>query len=151
MRRVQRRGHLGDDVAGPGGRQGAAGIEQFAHVAARHVAHRDEQDAVGLARLEDGDDVRVINGRRGPGLTDEALPERAVEREPGCEDLQRDVAVQADVQGTVDDRHPAPADLLLDAVSRYLGPGREVGPGLVSPAHFRVTGAPMPQRWRCSG
>jgi hypothetical protein len=30
---------------------------------------------------------------------------------PGGEDLQRDVAVPGDVQGTVDDRHPAPADL----------------------------------------
>ena len=36
-------------------------------------------------------------------------------------------------------------------LARYLGPGREAGPGLVSPAPFRVTRAPMPQRWRCSG
>jgi hypothetical protein len=118
MRRVQRRGHLGDHVAGQCGPQGAVGIEQFAHVAAWHVAHRDEQDTVGLTRLEDGDDVRVVNGGRGPGLTDEALPERVVEREPGCEDLQSDVAVQADVESTVDDGHPAPASMRFSPADR---------------------------------
>ncbi len=52
--------------------------------------HRDEQHPVRIARLEDRDDMRVIDGRRGPGLTNEAVPERVIRRQRGREDLDRD-------------------------------------------------------------
>ncbi len=59
----------------------------------------------------------MVDGRRRPGLTDEALPERIVQGERRGEQFEGDVAAQLDIAGTVDDRHPAPADLLLQPVA----------------------------------
>ncbi len=120
MGRVQRRRQLSDDVGRPCGGQRSAGIEQRAHVPAVDVAHRYEQDTASLARLEDGNDVRVVDGGCGPGFADEALPERIVDGQARGQDLQRDVPVQPEVEGAVDNRHPAAADLLLKPVPGYL-------------------------------
>ena len=66
MSGVQRQRDLGDDVGTPAGGQRPGVIEQPAHVPALHVAHGDEQDTVALAGREDRDDVRVVDGGRGP-------------------------------------------------------------------------------------
>ena len=66
MSGVQRQRDLGDDVGAPARGQRPGGIDERAHVPALHVAHGDEQDAVALAGREDRDDVRVVDGGRGP-------------------------------------------------------------------------------------
>ena len=63
---VERGGDLGADGDGAVDRQAALALEQGAHVAGADVAHGDEQDAAGLAGLEDRDDVGVVDGRGGP-------------------------------------------------------------------------------------
>ncbi len=120
VRRVQRGGDLADDAEGPGRGQRAGRMQQAVHVLAGHVAHRDVQHAVGLARIEDRDDVGVFDGRGGPGLPDEPLPERLVLGVVRGQYLERDPAAKPDVPGPVDHRHAAPADLLLELVAGYL-------------------------------
>src|ERR1019366_8295908 len=95
----------------------AFGVEQPAHIAPGDVAHRDEQGTARLAGLEDRDDVRMIDGRGGPGFPDEPLPEGIVPGEFGCQYLQRDPAAQPDVACAVHDGHSALADLLSDLVA----------------------------------
>ena len=133
MSRVERQRHLRDDPDGPVRGKRSFGIDQAAYVAALHVSHRDEQHAVALPRSEDRNDVRVVDGRRRPGLTNEALPERIVQGEHGREQFKGDVAAQLDIAGAVDDRHPAPADLLLQPVASDLRSDFETGRILVFP------------------
>ena len=49
--------------ADPGGGHGAGPAQQRPDVPAGHIAHRDEQDPVGLAGLVDRDDVRIVDRR----------------------------------------------------------------------------------------
>ena len=100
--------------------QRAGPVQQAVHVLAADEAHRDEQHAVGLAGLEDRDDVGVVHRGRGPGFPDEPLPERLVPGQSGRQDLERDPAVQPDVVGPVDHGHAAPADLLHHLVAADL-------------------------------
>ena len=96
-------------------------------IGALHVSHRDVEDAVGLARVVDRDDVRMVEAGGDLGLADEALPERIVIRELWTEDLQRDFAAQPDVLRQVDDRHPATADDAHHAMSCELGSHPRIG------------------------
>ena len=91
-------------------------LDQAAQVCAAHVPHRDEQIAVDLAGLVDGHDVRVVEPGRELRLADEPAPERRVGRELRGQHLDRDAACEARVFGQVDDAHPAPAQLGLDAI-----------------------------------
>src|SRR5215831_19084443 len=61
---------LRDDLAHPGHGQRALLLDQRQHIAPGHQAHRDVQDAAGLAGIEDRHDVRVVDRGRGPGLPD---------------------------------------------------------------------------------
>src|SRR3712207_8358380 len=51
-----------------------------AEVAALHVAHRDVQQAVVLARVVDGDDVRMVDRGGRARLAHEAIAERSEEQ-----------------------------------------------------------------------
>ncbi len=134
--RVQRRRHLGDDADRPVRGQRAQLVDQPADVAALDVAHGDEQHAVAVAGREDRDDVRVVHRGRGPRFADEPLPERLVPAQHGRQQLQGDVAAQLDVAGAVDQRHAAPADLLLQPVTGHLGADRvRLGIWVVPPGH----------------
>jgi hypothetical protein len=62
--------------------------------------------------------VRVAQRGRGACLLQETPPAVGVCDEFGREDLQRDVAVEADVVGTVHHPHAAAADLVGDAEVR---------------------------------
>src|ERR1017187_4222025 len=88
---------------------------------------RSEEQARGsFACLEDRDDVRVVDGRGGPRLPDEPLPEGLVKGEVRGQDLQCDPSVKPDVAVTVDDSHPAPADQFDYLVPGYRRARREV-------------------------
>ena len=117
MRRVQCLCDLADDVPRPAGRQRALPPQQRAHVPARDEPHGDEQDAGGLARLVDRDDVGVVDGRRRARLADEPVPELGVRGQAGGNQLDRHLAAPALIAGAVDHGHAALADLFLDAVT----------------------------------
>ena len=78
MRGVQGVGNLGQDVCGAGELEGALRLQDSRQIRAVHVPHGDEQNALSLVRVVDRDDVRVVDGRGGPGLPDEAFAERIV-------------------------------------------------------------------------
>ncbi len=150
---VQRGGHLGDDAHRTRHWQRAGLVDERPDVASLDVAHRDEQDAGRLAGPEDRDDVRVVDRRRGPRLPDEPLPETLVAGQVGGQDLERDRTVQPRVLSTVDDRHPAPADLLVEAIARDLrANGEFVGcpRGFVVAQHASSACPPASVRWRFS-
>ena len=97
-------------------RQRAAGRREGAlERQAVEVLHHDVHRAVGeLPDEEDVDDVRVRQARRDLRLAVEARDERLVGGELAVEDLHRDVAVDAPLEGAVDAPHRADADELPD-------------------------------------
>ena len=78
--------------------------------------HRDERGAVVLVDLVDGDDVRVIEGGGGARFLDEPAVAIGVRRRLGRQHLDRDRPAEPGVVGGVDNPHPAPADLGVDAI-----------------------------------
>jgi len=84
------------------------------------VGHGEEEEAVGIARVEERQDVRVLQVRRRLDLGQEALGTDDG-GELGLEHLQRDAAVVLLVARQVDRRHAALAELTLDAVAALEG------------------------------
>ncbi len=80
------------------------------------VLHRIEADAALLAVVEDADDIRVMQPRRGSGLNVESAQVLLVGPEPRMHHLQRDPALERLVLGLVDHPHPAAADPSEDLV-----------------------------------
>ena len=115
-----------DQAGGMGGVEGARDLVDQGHgpvdgqrtlardrsfeILARHVAHGDEQLAIGLARLVDRQDVRMVERRRQPRLADEPLADRRDVRGVRPQDLERDMAPEPKVVGEIDRAHPAPTD-----------------------------------------
>ena len=116
VRRVERAPDLRDDLRRPLGVEAALGTHERAQVGPVDVAHDDEQHALALARVVDGDDVRVLDRRGGLGLGDEARAEVRLLGERRRDDLQRDDAVEVEVAGAIDDAHAAAPGESLDAV-----------------------------------
>ena len=88
-------------------------------VAQRLAAHERQhvvEEAVRLARIDQREDVRMIEPRRDLDLGEEALgaEHRA---ELGAEDLEGDLAIELAIAGEVDDGHAAGAELALDDVA----------------------------------
>ena len=78
--------------------------------------------AVG-AGVEAGDDVRVAQDGRGERLAPEPVGEVGVGRDLGTQDLDRDLALEADVGGPVDRGHPAAPDDRPEPVATTDGSG----------------------------
>ena len=127
VRRVERIGDLGEELDRASRLEGALLGEDLREVAALDVAHGEEEDAVLLARLEDRDDVRVVEGGGDLRLPQEALPETLVLRELGGDHLERDLAAEPGFLGAVDRAHAAAADERLDAVTRKVAPDHRIG------------------------
>jgi hypothetical protein len=100
--RRRHRALLGDGVA-----QGVPGDQ----------LHRQEDGAVVLALVVDRHDVGVRQLGRGARLAHEAGGEVGAVTEAGVHDLDRDGAVQAQVEGLVDRRHAAAGDARAHAVA----------------------------------
>jgi hypothetical protein len=81
--------------------------------------------AAGLPGVEEGEDVRVLEGGSGLDLREEALGAHHG-RQLGLQDLDRHLAIVAYIVGQIDGGHPALAQLALDAVAVGQG-GREAG------------------------
>ena len=82
-------------------------VEQF---------HDDELLAVVLADVVDRADVRVVERRGDARLAAEAVERFGVGGEIGGQELQRDLAAEADVLGAVDHAHAAGAEPLENLV-----------------------------------
>ena len=78
--------------------------------------HRQKMGLVVLLDREDGDDVRVVEGREGARFPPETLEPRGIGRDLGWQDLEGDAAVEPRVAGEKDLAHPAFANLLDQAV-----------------------------------
>ena len=123
--------------------QAALSCEERAEIRAVDVAHGDVEHSVGVAGLVDGNDVRVLELRGTAPLLLESLPEALVGRELGSEDLEGDLPVVPDLVREVDDAHPAPAELPLDAEPRKL----RADAWIVGLAHPRiVAGIPVSEQ-----
>ena len=116
---------LGDDARRPLRLEAAAAPDQGLEVRPLDPAHRDEERALGLPRLVDGDDVRMVDRGREQRLPLEALAEAVVVGQVRSDELQRHGALQRQLGRVVDDSHTAAPGEGLDPVSRHLRPGRE--------------------------
>ena len=108
-------------------RCGVARADQVPEVAALEELHGHVDEAVLLAEVEDGDDVRVVELGGRLGLALEAAAEVGLGGEGRGDRLDRDEAVQERVLGLVDLAHRALADLpddpvLPDPVQVHHGP-----------------------------
>ena len=91
--------------------------DDLREIGAFDVAHREEENAVLLSGLVDGDDVRMVERGRDPRLAQEALAEALVLGELGRDHLERDLAPEPCLLGTVDRTHPPAADERFDPVA----------------------------------
>ena len=91
-------------------------VEPVAEGLALDERHHVEEVGVGLARVEQRQDVRVLEVGRQLDLGQEPLGTDHG-RELGAEHLQGDLAVVTDVLGQVDGGHSAGADLSVEAVA----------------------------------
>jgi hypothetical protein len=113
---VERRGHLLGDADGIGHGELLLAGQPVAQGLPFDERHHVEQVAVGLTRIEQRQDVRVLQIGRELDLGQEPLGADHG-RELGAEHLERDPPGVADVLGEVDGRHAAGADLALEAVA----------------------------------
>ena len=81
------------------------------------VLHHDEVDAIRRVDIVDGDDVWMVQARRRLRFLEEAAPVLA-----GLEALSQHfdghLALQADIDGLVDDTHATVTDFAADGVTR---------------------------------
>ena len=117
VRVPERREHLADvrDRHGDGAR--AAGDEELLQRPSLDVLHDDVVRAVGLAAIEDRDDVRVREAGRVRCLAPEALDELRVVRVALVEHLDRDLATELLILGEPDVGHAAAPELALEPVA----------------------------------
>ena len=76
------------------------------------ILHDDERSTVVVAEVVDGADVRVAEGGRGPCLTPESDQGVGRVRGRAAQELHRDEAIQAGIDGFIDDAHATVGDPL---------------------------------------
>ena len=113
---VERGGHLARDPHRLGDGELLLPVEPGPERLALDERHDVEEEAVGLARVEQRQDVRVLEVGGELDLGQEPLGADDG-RELGAEQLERDPPVVAEVLGQVDGGHAAGADLALDPVA----------------------------------
>src|SRR5438105_291746 len=91
-------------------------LEHRAEIGAGHVPHRDEEKIFVRSRVEDRDNVGMIERRRNPRLMDEALAKDIIEGELRSEDFDRHGTTEPKVLGPVDNAHSPSAQYRLEAV-----------------------------------
>ena len=112
-----------DDGERAGQREGRLAQEQVAEVLALHVRHGEPEEVAHLARVEDPQDVRVLEPARHADLALEPVLADGA-RELGVQHLEGDVAAGGEVVREVHRRHAALADLALEAIAVLEGVGQ---------------------------
>ena len=125
--RVQRLGNLLEQRDRANGVECAFLREQVSQIRAVDVAHGEEQRAVLLSRVEDRDDMRVVERGGNARLAQEALAEAAVIGKVGCDHLERHLAPEALFLSAIDRAHSSSADEPFDQVAREHAPDHFVG------------------------
>ncbi len=96
-------------------------------VRALDIAHGDEQDALDLAGLVDGQDVGVVDGGRHLRLALESGPVVEVVRQGGWQDLERHAPLESALLRAVHDAHAATPDDRLDPIRPEVRADARVG------------------------
>jgi hypothetical protein len=122
VRRVQRLRHLPEDGDCALRLERSLLGEKLGQIRALDVPHGQEEQPFLLARLQDGDDVRVVEGGGDPRLAQETLTKPLILGELGGNHLERDLAPEPRVFGAVDRAHPPTADERLDSVPGEFAP-----------------------------
>ena len=97
-------------------------LGQIAQLLTADQLHRDEADPVNFVDFVDDGDVRMFERGGGARFLDETLTPVGIGDQIRRQDLERDLAIQFDVEGAVDDAHAAPADLVDDLVAGERAP-----------------------------
>jgi hypothetical protein len=127
VRRIERARYLRDERKRlRGGKRPIP--EQLLEVLPLDVAHRNEDAPVGLARLVDRDDVRVVERGRELRLGQQPLAEALVLGEARREQLERHLPLQPPILGELDDPHAAATEHVLDPVAQKLGTNGQISP-----------------------
>ncbi len=135
---VERRGDGARDPQRLIERERALALQALAQALALDERHHVVKEAIGLARIDERQDVRVLELRGEADLAQKPLG--AEHRgELGPEHLEGDEPVVLEVCGEIDRGHPAAAELALDRVAAREGSPEtfeEVGQGIhsVTPA-----------------
>ena len=116
MSRIESTAHLFGDTNRLLGERIATHSQELVQARARDVAHGEKQNAVRVAGIEDGNDVRMVERSSELGLAQEASPELVVVRELGRDDLERRLPLEAIVRSEVDGPHPATSQQRLERV-----------------------------------
>jgi hypothetical protein len=120
VRRLQRARHLLRQRDRLVDRQLMLTVEALPERLPFHVRHHVEEEGVRLSRVEEREDMRVLQVGGRLDLGEESLgPHHGGEL--GLQDLERDLALVLEVVGEVDGRHAALAELALDTVAAFEG------------------------------
>ena len=114
MRMVQRPRDVGNDPDRVANREPARALQVVVEAVAIDELHREVVQPVLFADGDAAHDVGVIQLHRHARFADEAVHEALVTGDVRREDLQRHVAVKAELMGLVDDAHAAFAELVDD-------------------------------------
>ena len=116
VRRVERVGHFARELHGIVNRQLLLAIQEIAQRLALHVGHHIIKETVLLPRIEQRQDVRVVELCGNRDFAEEAF---GADRggEFGAQDFHRYLAVVLEVLGEVDCSHASGAQLFLDGVA----------------------------------
>ncbi len=108
---VRMRDRLGDPRHQPGDRRRpiAERREKTAQILAVDPLHAVVEHPLVLAAVQDGDDVRVVQGRDGLGLAAEEPDVPLIGEAAGLDHLERDDAIEPLLPGLEDDSHAAGA------------------------------------------
>jgi hypothetical protein len=116
VRIVERVGHLGRDTDGFVNAELGLAVQLPTERLSLDVRHDVVQESVSRAGVEERQNVRVLEARRGLDFRDEALGAQHG-GELGLEDLECHLAVVFQILGEIDRGHAALAELTLDAVA----------------------------------
>jgi hypothetical protein len=118
---LERREHLRAHLHCLGRLEGAVPKKQRSDIRTADELHHHEVGVAGLAPVVDGDDVGVPEHARGAGLAAEPIDEGGIVGQIGMEDLERHIAVEDRVVGSVDLAHAAGSDAGYDLVPAVYG------------------------------
>ena len=127
MSGVERVGDPGQEADHTARGEGTVPGDERVEVRAFDVAHGQEELALGLAGLEDGHDVGVVDRGREARLREEPGAELGIGGDLRREELEGDLAVERLLRGQPDRAHAAAAEQPLEPVARQEGAFPDLG------------------------